>query len=144
MKHTPRSLAFVMILLLAILLAACSSTPQAPVDPTPLAYSGSADTELEERAAQMAEAGDAEAGKEVFSRYCQTCHSVEDAVQIVGPSLFAAGDRFQFGYILASIENPHDVEAEGGYELIMPEDLVTRLSQQELNDVVAYVATLQK
>lgn len=144
MIHSHRIQAFIMILLLAILLAACSSTPQASTDPTPLSYSGGADTMLEERAAQMAEEGDSEAGKEVFSKHCQSCHSTEEATEIVGPSLFGAADRFQFGYILTSIENPHDVAAEGGYELIMPEDLVTRLSQQELNDVVAYVATLQK
>ena len=88
--------------------------------------------ELEMRTAQMAKEGVAEAGKEVLSRYCPICHSVEEAVQIIGPSLFATGDLFQFGVILASSENPYDVAARGGYELVMPEDLVTRLTQQEL------------
>jgi mono/diheme cytochrome c family protein len=135
--------ALLALVFLVLFLAACSGTASTPADPTALPYSDTVDAVLQARVEEVQKEGNPESGKEVFSRHCQSCHSLDEAVVLVGPSLSAAGDRMQYAYIITSIENPHDETAAGGYELVMPEDLVTRLSAQEINDVIAYVASLQ-
>lgn len=138
-----RLLCLLLILLVApALLVACGSeTTETAAEPTPLPYDGSADTELASDPVPEIE-GDPEAGKAVFEEHCQECHSTEEAVTIVGPSLFRAGERLQLQYIVASIENPHEMKTSDTYELDMPEDLSQQLSAKELHDVVAYVSSL--
>lgn len=129
---------------LLLLLGACGSSPanSDAADPTPLPYNEDVDTQLEVSQGAAPE-GDPAAGKKVFENECARCHSTEEAVRIEGPSLYRAGDRLQFSYIMHSIENPHEIKAIDNYELDMPPDLTSTLTPQQLEDVAAYVASLQ-
>jgi mono/diheme cytochrome c family protein len=131
-------------LCLLLSLSACGSSPanSNTADPTPLPYNEDVDTQLDVSQRAAAE-GDPEAGKRIFEEECSRCHSTEEAVQIEGPSLYRAGDRLQFSYIMNSIENPHELKAIDNYELDMPPDLTSTLTPQEIQHVAAYVASLQ-
>lgn len=131
-------------LLLLLSLVACGSSDEVGGEPTALPYSGDGGETALALSGGTAPEGDPEAGEVVFENSCSRCHSLEEAVQIVGPSLYAAGERLQFQYIQASIENPHEMAAIDDYSLDMPPDLVETLSTKQLKDVAAFVASLQQ
>lgn len=140
-----KCLAIVLVGICLLLLSACDASSSAnsnAADPTPLPYNEEVDTQLNVSQGTAAE-GDPEAGEKVFAEQCARCHSTEEAVQIQGPSLYRAGDRLQFNYIMHSIENPHEITAIDNYELDMPPDLTSTLTPQQIQDVAAYVASLQ-
>lgn len=108
--------------------------------------------------------GDPAAGRKVFSDRklgnCLACHAVEDQNDQlfhgeVGPPLDGAADRWSEGELRAIVADAKEVFSE---ETVMPgfyslnvgvdvrEDLVgkTILSAQEVEDVVAYLATLKE
>jgi cytochrome c551/c552 len=101
---------------------------------------------------EMAEpgaAGDPQRGKEVFSAQgCGSCHTYGPAgtTATVGPSLDELAARAdEEGKSLAdftreSIVDPNAVVHEGFMAGVMPSDFGEKLSDQELNDLVAFLS----
>jgi len=83
---------------------------------------------------------------------CVTCHSVEPGKVIVGPSLAgiapdAAGDAEEEGIsteemLKVMITDPEAEVVEGFPANTMPKDFATQLSEQELDQLIAYLMTL--
>lgn len=103
-------------------------------------------------------AGDPAAGEELFAQTligtqpgCSTCHSLEPGVTMVGPSLATIGadagsrvsDVSDEDYLRTSIMEPDAHVAEGFAAGLMPQALATELSDEQLNDLVAYLLTLK-
>ncbi len=139
------------ILLLLLFIAACTGTR--PTDDT--AATASCDA---------LEPGDPVAGEEVFYRTlevtgargprCVSCHAVDSDVQEnVGPGLqgiaaVAASrvpDQSAAQYLCISIVAPREHIVEGYPDdiVLMPVTYSNALSQQQLNDLVAYMLTLE-
>jgi len=93
---------------------------------------------------------DAAAGEKLFDESligtqpgCKTCHSLEADVVMVGPSLAGVGGRLDEAGIRQSITEPDATVVEGFAVGTMPAALADELSDQQLNDIVAYLATLK-
>jgi mono/diheme cytochrome c family protein len=88
-------------------------------------------------------------GKDLFARYCATCHSTVQDEVIVGPSLAGvaarAGTRVEgLGaqeYIQQSIQHPN-AYIVAGFDDLMPSTLGETLSGEEVEALVAYLLTL--
>jgi cytochrome c2 len=99
-------------------------------------------------------AGEATAGETVYSQVaspaCNTCHSLEPDVTLVGPSLAnigsEAGSRVSGvsaeEYLRQSVVEPDAHVVEGFAPGIMPGTYGTQLSEQQINDLVAYLSGL--
>jgi cytochrome c551/c552 len=99
-------------------------------------------------------AGDATAGETVYSQVaspaCNTCHSLEPDVTLVGPSLAnigsEAGDRVDGlsaeEYLRQAVTEPDAHLVEGFSPGIMPNTYGTQLTEQQMNDLVAYLSSL--
>ena len=99
-------------------------------------------------------AGDATAGETVYTQVaspaCNTCHSLEPDVTLVGPSLANigtdAGSRVSGlsaeEYLRQSIVEPDTHIVEGFTPGIMPTTYGTQLTEEQINDLVAYLSTL--
>ncbi len=90
-----------------------------------------------------AAAGDPAAGSEVFgSAGCNTCHTLADAGSTAetGPNLDEALQGQDAASIRESIVDPNAVVAEGFPANVMPDNYGEQLSEQELADLVAYLA----
>jgi mono/diheme cytochrome c family protein len=83
---------------------------------------------------------------------CAGCHSLDSSeMVIVGPGLYnllsRAAERVEgqgpYTYIYNSIVSPNDYVAEGFGANIMPPNFGDRLADEEIYDIVAYLATLQ-
>ena len=82
---------------------------------------------------------------------CITCHSLEPGVTSVGPSVATigaeAGSRVSGTsaeeYLRESILEPDAHVAEGFAAGIMPKGFATALTEQQVNDLVAYMLTLR-
>ncbi len=82
---------------------------------------------------------------------CITCHSLEPDVVIVGPSQAGLATRAQTrvagmsaaDYIHQSIVEPNAYVVEGFAEGLMYQNYATDLTEQEINDLVAYTLTLK-
>ena len=138
-----KKLLFVLILLSVVLsLAACGG------ESAPSGGEGGA----------AAGPGDAAAGKKLFEQTligtqagCITCHSLEPGVTMVGPSLATigaeAGSRVSGmsaeEYLRQSILEPDAHLAEGFSSGIMPGTFADELTEQQVNDLVAYLLTLK-
>ena len=103
-------------------------------------------------------AGDAAAGEALFAQTligtqagCATCHSLEPDVVMVGPSMAGvaavAGSRVPGlsaeEYLRQSIVEPDAYVVDGFAQGLMPAALATELSERQLNDLVAYLLTLE-
>jgi nitric oxide reductase subunit C len=98
--------------------------------------------------------GDASAGETVFSEVaapaCNTCHSLEPGVTLVGPSLANIGaeagsmvaDQSAEEYLRESIVNPSAFMVPGFADL-MPATYGAQLTEKQINDLVAYLLTLK-
>ena len=99
--------------------------------------------------------GDAAAGETVFTGVaapaCGTCHSLQPGVDGVGPSLAnigaEAGTR-ESGvsaekFLRMSVEDPNADIAEGYAANVMPGTYGSQLSEEQRNDLVAYLLTLK-
>lgn len=108
----------------------------------------------------VAAIGDAANGEALFSQAtigannapgCITCHSLEPDVVIVGPSQAGLATRAQTrvagvsaaDYIHQSIVEPNAYIVEGFAEGLMYQNYGTDLTEQEINDLVAYTLTLE-
>ncbi len=103
--------------------------------------------------------GDAEAGEELFNQQviegqagCVTCHYVEaDRGDFTGPNQAAvatvAGDRVEGQsaeeYLRTSIVNTNEYIVEGFSADVMPTAYGDVLSEEQVNDLVAYLLTLE-
>jgi len=99
--------------------------------------------------------GDAAAGKTVFEQTaapaCTTCHSLEAGVTLVGPSLATIGadagsmvsGQSAEEYLHESVVSPNAFIVEGFGPNIMPQNYGTQLSEQQINDLVAYLLSLK-
>ena len=138
----------VIFLLLLLALTACGGQPAAPAQPT-------------------ATAGDAAAGQALFAQPalvgkagCVTCHSLTPGRALVGPSLAGVASRAgrtvrgqsAEQYLRQSIVDTDAFLAKGCLAAdpeapcaphVMPKDWAEKLSAQQINDLVAYLLTLE-
>ena len=75
------------------------------------------------------------------SNGCTSCHST-DGVDGVGPSWQGLGERADADYILTSIVNPNAVVVDGFTEGVMQSDYGDIISAEDLDALVAYLASL--
>ncbi len=138
-----KKLLFVLILLSVVLsLAACGG------ESAPSGGEGGA----------AAGPGDAAAGKKLFEQTligtqagCITCHSLEEGVTMVGPSQAHIGAEAASRipgmsaeeYLRQSILDPNAYIVEGFDPDIMPGTFADELTEQQVNDLVAYLLTLK-
>ena len=118
---------------------------------------GGADTPTDGEAEAI---GNAENGETLFSQAtigannapgCITCHSLEPDVVIVGPSQAGLATRAQTrvagmsaaDYIHQSIVEPNAYVVEGFAEGLMYQNYGTDLTEDQINDLVAYTLTLE-
>ena len=107
---------------------------------------------------QAARAGDVAAGEALYNQSvigslagCMTCHSLEPGVTMVGPSLAnigaEAGSRVSGQaadeYLRQAIVEPNAHIVEGFGEGLMPVGYGNELSEQQLNDLVAFLLSLK-
>ena len=132
-----RKIAFLLLLVLVLSLAACGgeSAPAGGEEAGP--------------------GGDATAGETLFAGgaqpACNTCHSLEAGVKLVGPSLSQigteAGSRVSGQsaqeYLRKSIVEPNDYVPDGFTVNIMPATYGSSLSDKQVNDLVAFMLTLE-
>jgi cytochrome c551/c552 len=130
-----RKISFLLLLLLVLSLAACGgeSAPGEGAGP----------------------GGDAAAGEKLFAGgaqpACNTCHSLEAGVKLVGPSLAKMGaqaDSRVSGqpaqeYLRKSIVEPNDYVPDGFAANIMPATYGSSLSDKQVDDLVAFMLTLE-
>jgi mono/diheme cytochrome c family protein len=72
---------------------------------------------------------------------CSACHSVDGTV-LAGPSWLGLGDRADEDYIRTSIIDPNAVIVEGFVAGIMPTTYADSISDDDLDALVAYLASL--
>jgi nitric oxide reductase subunit C len=121
------------------------------------ACGGGGDGEQEEPASGGGAGGDAANGEELFKQTtlesqagCITCHSLEPDQVIVGPSMAGvadrAGDRVSGlsaeEYLRQSILETNAYVVEGFPEGVMPAAFSDALSDQQVDDLVAFMLTL--
>ena len=123
-----------------------------------VACGGGDGEEKEEPAPVSGGAGDAAQGEELFKQTligsqagCITCHSLEPDKVLVGPSMAGIADRAGSRvsgqsaeeYLRQSVLNPDSYTVEGFSAGLMPAALADELSDQQLDDIVAYLLTLK-
>lgn len=89
-------------------------------------------------------------GQRVFKRDCATCHSTKPGVNLVGPSMDGiasrAGTREEGmdskGYLQLSIIKPSEYVVDGFVDQ-MPATFGSSLTEEELENVIAYLLTLE-
>jgi len=143
-----KTLVIVLMLLIAVLaLAACGGQKATPA---PAATK-----------APVAAAGDAAAGEALFNSKtlagnpgCATCHSLKAGETLVGPSMAgiatdAAGDAAEENIsteeMLKTMIVDPNAEIAGGFQKdIMPKDWGEKLTDKQLNDIIAFLMTLKE
>ncbi|QTD48494.1 cytochrome ubiquinol oxidase subunit I [Sulfidibacter corallicola] len=87
--------------------------------------------------------GNAEQGRDLFfgAGTCYACHQVDGEGQAVGPDLSEIARINTAAYIYESILDPNKVVV-GGYPPIMPVGFGEALGGKDLNDLMAYLMTL--
>lgn len=134
-----RKLVLFLSLVLLLSLAACGGSGE------------SASSEGEEQPI----AGDAAAGKKVFTEVaapvCSSCHSMDPDTTIIGPSIAGVGSRAGSrvagksaeDYLHESIVAPDAFVVDGFAAGLMNQTYGTTLSEQQIADLVAYMLTLK-
>lgn len=114
----------------------------------------------EETASEPTPVGDAANGETLFTQPtigannapgCITCHSLEPDVVIVGPSQAGLATRAETRvegqsaeeYIRESITNPDAYVVEGFAPGVMYQNYATDLTQDQIDDIVAYTLSLR-
>ena len=143
-----KTLLMVLLSLLLLGLAACGG-------------GGATNETANDNTADTAAIGNAATGEKLFSQAtigannapgCITCHSLEPDVVIVGPSQFGLETRAETRvpgmtaaeYIHQSIVEPNAYVVEGFAEGLMYQNYAQDLTEQEINDLVAFTLTLKK
>ncbi|HOU39874.1 MAG TPA: c-type cytochrome [Promineifilum sp.] len=142
-----KTLLMLLISLFLLALAACGG-------------GGNTDETTADNTGDTAAVGNAANGEKLFSQAtigannapgCITCHSLEPDVVIVGPSQAGLATRAESRvpgmtaaeYIHQSIVEPNAYVVEGFAEGLMYQNYATDLTEQEINDIVAYTLTLK-
>jgi ferredoxin/mono/diheme cytochrome c family protein len=102
--------------------------------------------------------GDPAAGRRLFNETrggagvgCRICHSLQPDVKLVGPSLAGIGARAPTrvpglsaeDYLRQALLEPDAYVVEGYRPGQMPPDYLTRLNRDQIEDIVAYLLTLE-
>lgn len=102
--------------------------------------------------------GDAAAGQELFNTLiaetgfsCMACHNAASEDRLVGPGLLNVAARAAarvegqdaITYLRNSILHPNDYLVETYPENLMPQVYANLFSEQQVNDLIAYLLTLQ-
>ena len=127
-----KAISFLIVLLLAGMLAACGGAAEPTPTPAP-----TLDPELAR-------------GKRVFEANCGACHSLAPDTVLVGPSLAGIAQRGATrvdgldarGYLYTSIMRPGDYLVDG-FQDLMPSTLAKSLSGEDMDAVVAYLMAQQ-
>jgi len=133
----------VLVLALSMVLAACGGGGEEATSDTAAAPVGNA-ARGEKLYAQTTIGSASSPG-------CITCHSLEPDVVVVGPSHAGVGARaatYEEGksaedYLRESIMTPDAHIVEGFTPGVMYQNFGAELNEQEINDLVAYLLTLQ-
>jgi cytochrome c2 len=162
---------FVAILIIAPLLAACGrgevvqpTTPTVFVPARSATATAQAQREAELAAAEPQQdttaadvAGDAARGRELFITFqpeanfaCNTCHLADSEAQLIGPGLLNIGERAARRvegqdapeYLHNAIVNPGAYVVEGYPDNLMPGVYGDIFSEEQINDLIAYLMTL--
>ena len=132
-----KKLVFLLTLVLMLSLVACGGE-SAPAD-----------------SSETGGGGDAAAGEKVFNEVaapaCNSCHSLEAGVVILGPSLATigaeAGSRVSGQsaeeYLRIAIVDPNAEVVEGFAANLMTSNYGSQLTEQQIQDLVAYMMTLK-
>jgi len=90
------------------------------------------------------------AGKALFAQTvigaqagCATCHSLDEGVVIVGPSMAGVGARLDQAALRESILDPNAVLVEDFPADTMPPVWSDELSDEQVDQLVAYLLTLK-
>ncbi len=144
MKHLKLSSLFAMFVLFMAMafLVACGGDAAEPVSAD--AGSGASDAVKGETVFNQATIGSANVPG------CVTCHSVEADVVLVGPSLAGVAVRAETAvagmtaeeYLRQSITEPNAVVTEGFTEGVMYQNFGKELPGKTIDDLVAYLLTL--
>ena len=102
--------------------------------------------------------GDAAHGEEIFNTFyaetsfaCATCHHTDTEERLIGPGLLniseiagtlVPGESAE-EYIHQSIVDPSAYVVEGYPDGLMPQNWGTVLSEQDIQDLIAYLFTLK-
>jgi mono/diheme cytochrome c family protein len=111
-------------------------------------------SQVSSESSELAESGDAERGAALFTQNiggqpaCSTCHAL-DSIRLVGPGMAGIAIRATervagqtaVEYLHTSIVNPGAYVVEG-FPNVMPATFAQVLSEQQINDLVAYLLTL--
>jgi mono/diheme cytochrome c family protein len=107
---------------------------------------------------QNAFAGDPANGQVLFNTFqpaasfaCATCHYVDREDQLIGPGLLNVSRRAEsrvpgmsvYDYLHTSIVNPGAFVVPNFPDGLMPRNWAEIYSEQEINDLIAYLMTLQ-
>jgi cytochrome c2 len=102
--------------------------------------------------------GDPEHGQALFNIFqpdagymCATCHWTDREDRLIGPGLLNIGARAasrvegqnEVQYIYNSIVNPGAYLVEGFPDGLMPRNWAQIYTQEEINDIIAYLLTLR-
>lgn len=139
---------------LGVVVVKPTPTPTQPVEETPTAAAEETPV-AEPTQVEVVLVGDPEAGRQLFiSLGCTACHtisSIPEAIGVLGPNQDDVATRAATRveglsaeeYIRQSILDPSAFVVSGFPDFVMPQDYGTRLSEKELNDLIAYLLTLE-
>lgn len=135
---------------------AAATATEAPTDaPTATVE---APTAVPQQAASSEVTGDPVKGKEYFNTVrsevnfaCATCHHFDSETQLIGPGLLNVSVRAEtrvpgetaYQYIHNSIINPGAYVVEGYPDGLMPRTYKDVWTEEQLNDIIAYLFTLK-
>lgn len=136
------SLVVLLVLALSLLLAACGG--------------GGSEPASDSAAVAPRSGGNAANGEKLYKQPvigknsapgCNTCHSLDEGVVLVGPSHAGMGTRAATAvsgqsaedYLRESITNPNAHVTEGYAQGVMYQNYGTDLTEQEINDLVAFL-----
>lgn|SRR5690606_26875788 len=101
--------------------------------------------------------GDPDNGRTIFQTFypqanfaCNTCHLADSEAQLIGPGLMNVGERAATRvegqsaeeYLRNSILHPSDYVVEGFPDMLMPQVYGDVFTEEEINDLIAYLLTL--
>ena len=135
-----------------------TSTPEPATNTPEPATATTEPTEAPTEQAAAAPAGDAANGQVLFNTFeaaanfaCATCHRVDSEEQLIGPGLLNVSVRAETRvpgqtaeeYLHNSIVHPSDHVVENYPDMLMPQVYATVFTEDEINDLVAYLFTLK-